>query len=285
MSTLLPRVKEPHLAGRAYPATADALSGAVRELLAAGGPPRPALAALLAPHGPLRHSGRVAARAFAAAGGGWRRAVVLAPTHFAALRGAAVLPLDGYRTPLGTVQIDAEALRTLTRSALVRANPAVFVREPGIEAQLPFLQTVAPGCRVVPILVGALREGEAAALAALLRPLLGTGTLAVVSSDLVHYGRRFGYLPVPPTDRDTVAEAVARLDGDILARLAAGDADGFVRHLAATGATICGRAALEIVLRALAPGVRGERLGYATSLEVTGDHEHVIGYAAVAFSA
>jgi hypothetical protein len=284
MSGPLPRVKEPHLAGRWYPGDAAALARAARSLLADAGPPRPNVLAVLVPHAAWVHSGATAARGLAAAGGDLRRVVILGPSHFARFAGAALLPMEGYRTPLGVVPLDGDAAAMLSASALVRANPAVFMREHAIEVQLPLLQALAAGCAIVPVLVGRLGPGDAAALARALAPLVTPGTLVVVSSDLVHYGRRFGFLPVPPTDAATVAAAVRRLDDAALAPVLAGDADGFVHAVETSGATICGRDPIEILLRLLPDDARAERLAYATSLETTGDHEHCVSYAAVAFA-
>src|SRR5438128_877319 len=216
MAGPLPSVKEPHLAGRWYPVAPAELAQSVRELLAAGGSPRPGVVAVVVPHAAYPYSGPTAAHGFAAAGAGVRRAIVLAPSHFAHFRGAALLPMSGYRTPLGVVPIDAEATAALARVPLVRPNPAVFMREHALEIQLPLLQGLAPECALAPLLVGSLEPGEAAALAAALRSLLEPGTLLVASSDLTHYGRRFDYLPVPPTDAATVAAAVRRLDARAL---------------------------------------------------------------------
>lgn len=284
MSGPLPRVKEPHLTGRWYPGEPAALARLVHDLLEAGGPPRPGTVAIVVPHAALAYSGPVAARGFAAARAPWRRAIVLAPSHYATFRGAAVLPMTAYRTPLGPVPIDQEAVRALAASPLVRANPAVFMREHALEVELPFWQTIAPDRPIVPLLVGSLDGDDAAALAVTLRSLHEPDTLLVVSSDLVHYGRRFDYLPVPPTDAAAVAAAVRRLDEGALERIVAGDADGFGRWVDETGATICGRGPIETSLHMLDDGVRGEVLAYATSLDVTGDHEHTVSYAAVAFA-
>ncbi len=284
MAGPLPSIKEPHLAGRWYPADRQALDRIVRELLDAGGAPQPGVVAVVVPHAAYQYSGPTAARGFAAAGAGVRRAVVLGPSHFAGFRGAALLPMSGYRTPLGVVPIDAEATAALARAPLVRPNPAVFMREHALEIQLPLLQGLAPECTLVPLLVGSLEPGDAAALAAALRSLLEPGTLLVASSDLTHYGRRFDYLPVPPTDASAVAAAVRRLDEGALERIVARDADGFAAYVERTGATICGRHPIEVLLRALPAGARGERLAYTTSLEVSGDYEHTVSYAAVAFA-
>jgi hypothetical protein len=281
----VPAVKEPHLAGRWYPAEPDALARTVRDMLGAGGPPRAGVCAVIVPHAAYQYSGPIAARGYAAAGPGYRRAIVLAPSHFAAFRGAALLPMSGYRTPLGVVPIDADAAAALGRSPLVRANPAVFLREHALEIQLPLLQERLPGASLVPVLVGGFEPGDADGLAAALRPFVTPETLLVVSSDMTHYGRRFDYLPVHPDDAPTVAAAVRALDDGALDRIVARDADGFVRYVGETGVTICGRNPIEVLLRALPDGVRGERIAYASSLEVTGDYDHVVSYAAVVFAA
>ena len=280
MSALL-RVKEPHLAGRWYPADATTLASRLGSLVRANGAARRANA-LLVPHGPLEQSGAVAGAGYGLVAPP-RRAVVLAPSHFASFSGACVLSVTGYRTPLGVVAVDGEATAALARVEGVRANPAVFMREHAIEAQLPFLQTRAPAAALVPILVGTLDRDGAAALAAAIRPLLDDETLLVVSSDLVHYGRRHGFLPVPPTDAASVRAALGALDEAALARIASGDADAFSSWADETGAAICGRYAIEVMLRLLPAGARGECVARGSSLDVTADHDAVIGYGAVVF--
>lgn len=281
MSDPLPRVKEPHLAGRWYPADATTLASRLRELAATNGATRRAIA-LLVPHGPFEQSAAVAGAAYRVVAPP-RRVVVIAPSHFASFPGACVLPVTGYRTPLGVVTVDGEATAALARVAGVRANPAVFMREHAVEAQLPFLQARAPAATLVALLVGTLEPGGAVALANAIRPLLDDDTLLVASSDLVHYGRRHGFLPVPPTDAAVVRAALRALDDEALARIASGDADAFVSWADATGAVICGRQVIEVMLRALPPGSRGETLARGSSLDVTRAHDTVIGYGAVVF--
>ena len=281
MSDPLLRVKEPHLAGRWYPADATTLASRLRELASSNGSARRATA-LLAPHGPLDQSGAVAGAAYGVVTPP-RRAVVLAPSHLVSFPGACVLPVMGYRTPLGVVGVDGDAVAALTRVDGVRANLAVFMREHAVEAQLPFLQARAPDATLVPVLVGKLAPGGAAALAAAIRPLLDDDTLLVVSSDLVHYGRRHGFLPVPPTDRAAVRATLRALDDEALGHIAAGDADAFAGWADATGAAICGRQVIEVMLRALPAGARGECVARASSIDVVPEHDAVIGYGAVVF--
>jgi AmmeMemoRadiSam system protein B len=281
----LPRIKEAHCAGRWYPADRVELDRLLGRLLIDTCRARPDCLAVLAPHGAYEHSGRTAAYAYAAAGNRSRRRVVLlAPSHHTRFRGAAVLGMDGYRTPLDVVRIDQRTSATLAQHPLVRTNPALFMREHAVEVQLPFLQRMLPESSVVPILVGELDAEARGGLADVIRPLLVPENLVVVSSDLVHYGRRFDFLPVPPTDADSVRQAVRVLDDGALEHVLLPDADRLERFVTDTGATICGRHALALLLAALPRGVRGERLAYATSLGLTGDYQSTVSYAAVAFA-
>ena len=281
----VPRIKDAHCAGRWYPADPRELSALIGRFFVDTCRPRPGCVAILVPHGAYEHAGRTAAYGYAAAGNRFRRRVlVLGPSHLTALRGVALLGVDAYRTPLGELTLDERLTATLTQHPFVRVNPAVFMREHTVEVQLPFVQRLLPDCALLPMLVGELTDAERATLVDALRPLLVPENLVIVSSDLVHYGRRFQFLPVPPTDAETVRATVRRLDDGALEHVLVPDADALQRFCTESGANVCGREALAVVLAALPAGVRGERLAYATSLGVTGEYESTVSYAAVAFA-
>src|SRR5262245_2530759 len=104
-----------NLAGSWYPADPDELRAEVERSL--GDEPRadPALRAIIVPHAGYRYSGDTAGAAFARVGRArWRRAVVIAPSHYHVFTGAAVYPGTGFATPLGVVRVDRQATRTLT---------------------------------------------------------------------------------------------------------------------------------------------------------------------------
>jgi len=279
-------VKEPNLAGSWYPARSDALAREIGRLLEAVSPAGGcAPTGLVAPHAAYRYSGACAAAGYARLQGSSAvRVVVIAPSHRGRFRGAAVLPADGYATPLGTVGVDTETVAELSRHELINIDPAPFAQEHAIEIQLPFLQTVLPAARLVPVLIGALEVEDARELAKILRPALeSAATVVVVSSDLTHYGSDFGYLPFPPTDEQSVRKGLRELDGGAVDLIVAGDADGLDAYVARTGATICGRAAIGVFLRARRARGHSEQLCYYTSLDVAGDHEHSVSYCSVAF--
>ena len=61
------------------------------------------------------------------------------------------------------------------------------------------------------------------------------------------------------------------------------DRDGFDRYVVETGATICGRVAIDVLLGMLQPATRAELVAYDTSGRMTGDWNHSVSYASIAF--
>src|SRR5262249_38984161 len=138
----------------------------------------------------------------------------------------------------------------LATQSLFRLDAAPFDEEHSLEIQLPLLQRTLPAALVVPVLLGELVGDDTAVLAGTLRQLFDPQTLFVVSSDFVHYGRRFGSLPFPSSDATSVRTALRRLDMGAIEYVCRGDAAGFRRYIAETGATICGRTPIAAFLTA-----------------------------------
>ncbi|HEX4822868.1 MAG TPA: AmmeMemoRadiSam system protein B [Candidatus Polarisedimenticolaceae bacterium] len=269
----------PAVAGSWYPSDRDALAGLVDRLLekAEGGAAR----AVIAPHAGYAYSGPLAAAALRALEtSGLRRVILLGPSHHHGFAGAAVpRAARACRTPLGDLPIDREAVLSLAEQPGFRADDRVFVREHALESELPFLQRLlAETPAIVPILLGGgATIDDAAAVARAVAPFVDAATRVVVSSDFTHYGTRFDYVPFA----DAVPERIAALDRGALQAIEAGDATGFARYVDATGATICGRRAIDVLLR-LPAGARGGRtVAYDTSGRQTGTWDHSVSYAAV----
>jgi len=281
------RVKHSQLAGTWYPGDVEQLREQVDAWLRAApaAPVRAArLCAVIVPHAGYRYSGRAAAVAYASVRRSpYTRAVIIAPSHTAAFRGVALLDVDAFSTPLGEVAVDRAAVAALTHAPLCALHPSAYQDEHALEIQLPFLQRALPDVCVVPALLGVVEVDDCAAVAAALASVVDDGTLVVVSSDFVHYGRRFGYLPFPAAGREQVAAALRTLDMGAIERVCAGDAAGFLAYIEDTGATICGRVPITVFLTLHGRRSPGRLLTYYTSLDVTGDYEHSVSYASIGF--
>jgi len=283
------RVRAAAIAGSWYPEDPAELTAYLDSALdgapAVALPEGERLQALIAPHAAYAYSGATAAAAYRLLRGQvFDRVILIGPTHRVGFDGVAIADVDAYETPLGRVPLDAAAVARLRESPLVTAGPAGPDREHSLEIQLPFLQRVlAPGWRLVPLLVGGLGADDYAPLAAAIRPLLDARTLVVVSTDFTHYGARFGYQPFPP-DREAATRLEA-LDKAAFAFIADGDAAGFLDYQARTGITICGFRPVALLLHLLAQGAHAHLVRYETSGALTGDYRHSVSYLAIALTA
>ncbi len=277
------RVRESALAGAWYPEDPGELSEYVDGLLDAAttAPPPEPIRALILPHAGYFYSGATAAQAVVLVRGReYRRVLVLAPSHRSGFAGLSVPDEDAYETPLGEVPLDTAAIAGLRGSRLVVHDPAAHQREHAIEIELPLLQrALAPGWKLVPVLVGRMASDDYAEAADLLLPLADAETLVVVSSDFTHYGPRFGYMPFPPDQG--VADRIRELDDGAFARILAGDGPGLLDYQAQTGITICGYRPLTLLLHMLPAEARIQPVAYATSGALTGDWSNSVSYASM----
>ena len=184
---------------------------------------------------------------------------MLGPSHFTPLRRIAVTDATAWRTPLGTVPVDAELKASaLAAGAVADAEP--HAQDHAVEVELPFLQGASFEPRVVPIATGAGAEETAAVVSA-----LSADALIVVSTDLSHFhddetARRL--------DNHT-AEAVLALEATAIADDAA-----------------CGAAALRgLLVHARRAAWACTQLDLRTSADAFGDTDRVVGYGAFAFTA
>jgi hypothetical protein len=219
--------------------------------------------ALIVPHAGYIYSGHVAAHAFALlrpAMGIVKRVVLMGPCHRVAVRGLALPEATAFETPLGRVEVDEAAVAALKGLPQVSINAATHAHEHSLEVQLPFLQQVLKGFKVVPLVVGQATRAEVAAV--LDRLWGGPETLIVISSDLSHY---HPYDTARAIDRKTVQAIVGfRTDID---------------HAQACGATPM-TGFLETAQRR---GMTPELLDARNSGDTAGGRDRVVGYASFAF--
>lgn len=270
------------LAGTWYEADPMTLRGELESWLsAAPDEPHPDVMALILPHAGYRYSGPTAARGVALVRGqAYRRVIVLGPSHRFPLRNKVALPPgSSFITPLGDIPFDRTAFDALLAHPAIEVLPAAHEGEHCIEIQLPMLQAALPSFELVPLVVGDVDEATMQGIAQALRGIVDEHTLVVVSSDFTHFGRRFGYEPF----RTDVLARLEELDRGAFDTIRRGDAAAFATYVRDTGATICGRRPIEILLRMLPAAVRVHLLAYETSGHLTQDVEHSVSYLAASF--
>jgi AmmeMemoRadiSam system protein B len=73
------------------------------------------------------------------------------------------------------------------------------------------------------------------------------------------------------------------LDMGAVDRILASDRNGFTEYVRRTGATICGRNAIEVLLSVLPHPIESSLLDYDTSGNITGEWDHSVSYASLSF--
>lgn len=255
------------VAGMFYPEAPAVLAADVHAYL--GKVPVPVAAAawpkaLIVPHAGYVYSGPIAAAAYrrlVAHANMVRQVILFGPTHRVPVQGLALPTASAFATPLGTVDIDTEAVASALTLAQVRTNDAAHAREHSLEVQLPFLQTVLPQFRIVPFAVGDATAAQVAEVVELLWN--APGTLVVVSSDMSHYHR---YSEARALDRST-ADSILALSATL--------------H----GEQACGATPVNgLLLAARRRGLQPELIDLRNSGDTAGDKSRVVGYASFAFS-
>jgi hypothetical protein len=270
------------LAGSWYPADAMVL----REQIAgfyrnAGVKPNDKTIALILPHAGYQFSGQTAAFGVKSAGGKYKRVVIIGPSHLFYMEEMLAVPkATHYATPLGEAPLDVEFIEKLLEyPEFVEATHA-HEKEHSIQIEVPLLQYAGTDFKLVPIVASPCSLEKIVKVASILRGLIDKETLVVASSDFVHYGPRYEYVPF----KENVPEEIKKLDMGAYEFIKALDGKGFLEYRSRTGATICGYMPIAILLSMLDKEAKAELLKYTTSGEVTGDYSNSVSYLAVAFS-
>jgi AmmeMemoRadiSam system protein B len=264
-------LRPPAVAGRFYPDDPAELTRQIASFASsAEEPSRPALACLV-PHAGYRYSGHVAGAVYARLKLP-RRFLLLGPRHFPRGKPQAILSEGAWETPLGRAEIDSELARDLKSAYPQLCEDGVaHETEHAIEVQLPFLQSLAGDFRFVPIALGPTDyvqlESLGHAIAEVLRrqrdPLL-----MIASSDMNHY------------ESD---EITRRKDGLAIERVLTLDAAGLFDVVRREAISMCGFGPAVSMLTAarLLGATRATLVRYATSGDINGDRNEVVGYAGV----
>ena len=268
-------VRTPAVAGRFYPGRAEELLREVREFTSTGKSPvatgRIAAIGCVAPHAGYIYSGGVAGAVYSRLKIP-ERCVILCPNHTGKGRPLAIMTSTAWQTPLGEVAADADmGTRLLRRFPALQEDSAAHRAEHAIEVQLPFLQALRPGLNIVPIAIGTsdfdVLRGLGKALADVIADQKEK-VLIIASSDMNHY------------ESDEITRVK---DHKAIKRVLAMDARGLWEVVMDEDISMCGFGPTIVMLTAakILGATSATLVKYATSGDVSGDYESVVGYAGI----
>ncbi|MFH1134342.1 MAG: AmmeMemoRadiSam system protein B [Nanoarchaeota archaeon] len=280
-------VRQPIVAGQFYAGSRDALLKQVKACFAdKRGPGLPSgrtnetVAGAIVPHAGFMYSGPCAAFAYKTIAEGKKPDLfVIYGVNHHGLGGTALL-LDDFETPLGTVKVDRAFGEALLDSCRWLSDSApVHAFEHSIEVQLPFLQFVMPSFEFLPIIVSSASHLDEIATAVRKVAVEQKKTVCVIaSSDFTHFGENYGFMPFAPK-----RELIEKLDKGAIDNILRLDSAGFARYVEETGATICGRLPIQLLLKTLQAG-KARLISYYLSGDIAGGYENSVSYAAIVFS-
>ena len=263
-------IRHPAVAGRFYSRDPEELQADVESFLS---PQLSTVAALgcIVPHAGYVYSGHVAGAVYAGLDLP-RRCILMCPNHTGVGQPLAIMSQGTWETPLGQVPVDSVLAEALKQRFPILAEDAEAHRaEHAAEVQLPFLRRRNPDCTFVPIALGTGRfeilEALGHAIADTLQAL-GELVLLIASSDMNHY------------ENDAVTR---RKDYKAIERILVMDARGLFDVVMNERISMCGFGPTVAMLTAAKRmgATSTELVRYATSGDVSGDRERVVGYAGV----
>ncbi len=270
------------LAGSWYPADPQALKKLLKECFdTARVSPRNDAIALILPHAGYSYSGKTACAAVKTIARHYERIIIIGPSHSVRMENVLSVPrVTHYETPLGRIPLDVEFIERLLQYPVFQNVPQAHRSEHSVQIELPLLQFRNSDFKLVPIVAGSCSLETIKRAAAILKSMVDEQTLVVASSDFVHYGAGYGYVPFT----ENIAEQIKKLDTGALKLIEALDAPGFLEYREKTGATICGYVPIALLLSMLDESAKAEMIDYTTSGQLEGDYSRSVSYLSIVFS-
>jgi len=202
--------------------------------------------------------------------------IIIGPNHRGLGKEIAIMSAGYWETPLGNIEIDEQMAKNIINydnKHLIKEDEQAHAFEHSIEVQLPFLQFIYPKnqFKIIPICVSNQQLVKMKYLAdTIFQATKEKSCLLIASSDFTHYENQ---------------ESAKRKDTEAIDKIINMDSKLFYDTISRKGASICGPGPIAIVIEVCKKlGInKGKLLKYATSGDVSGMNELVVGYPSIIF--
>lgn len=251
------------------------------------------ISAGIVPHAGWAFSGSLAAMVFWAIKQQHEKVntfVIFGAAHSFLGSSPAVFNRGAWQTPLGEIFVDEELADAVLAAKSAVADPHAHLSEHSIEVQVPFVQYLFPGAKILPIVVPPVEQAVelGAEVGRIAAGQKDRKIICLGSTDLTHYGPRYGFIPKGTgrealqwaqdvNDKEFIDLALALKPAELLASAAR---NGNACGPGATAATVAFAKELGCD--------RGRLLAQTSSSEVMREKMHTtstdsVGYAAIIF--
>jgi len=197
--------------------------------------------------------------------------VILGPNHYGIGAEVSLMEKGSWETPLAKVEIDEEIAEKIGKICpYVRFDKRAHLREHSLEVQLPFLQySFGEEFKIIPICMQRQDEEISRELGeGLAEVLKEKNSLIIASTDLTHYERK---------------EIAEEKDKKVIKAILSLRPEEVIETVLHYNISMCGPGPVMTMLVAtsLLGAKRAKLLKHATSGDITGDYEAVVGYASI----
>jgi len=230
----------------------------------------------ISPHAGYMYSGPVAANGFyrSALDGRPDTIIILGPNHRGFGEDVSIMAEGKWKTPLGELEIDTEiAEDILKNSKIIKNDKKAHQYEHSIEVQLPFIQYIfGNNIKFVPISMTRQDINTDIEIAqSICSSVIDKNILIIASSDFTHYEPQEYAKDIDKQAIDAILEFNPKKLYDMI----------YHQNL-----TMCGPGPITVMLIACKSlgAKKAELLKYATSGDVSGMYDQVVGYASLIVS-
>ncbi|MCK5608793.1 AmmeMemoRadiSam system protein B [Candidatus Pacearchaeota archaeon] len=211
--------------------------------------------------------------------------IIIGPNH--ANRNPTVnISFQSLLTPLGRINTDLDlSTHILSQSKVfgldAEENERAHEKEHSLEVQLPFIQTLFPNAKVIPILIGDLSFEEALKLSRIIYYAARNKNIKIIiSSDFSHYGEIYDFTPFT----ENIKENLHNLDLEAIKFILDSESASFYRY-AKEHTTICCIAgiviAIELAKLFSCPIVK--KTAFISSADFSNDYSASVNYCGIIF--
>jgi AmmeMemoRadiSam system protein B len=262
--------RSPSVAGQFYYGTASKLTHQVEQYIDKNAKKEKVIG-IVSPHAGLVYSGPVAGAVYSTIDFP-ETFILIGPNHTGLGAQISLMESGEWEIPTGVFQIDEKiSYRIAMDIPIVTKDARAHMFEHSLEVQLPFIAYFSKKIKIVPIVILSASIDECRMLGEGIAKAVkrnGYPVVVVASSDMSHY--------IP----DDVARQKDRRAIDKILSL---DPEGLYEIVLKEKISMCGYLPTTTMLfAAKALGAQSARLvKYSTSAEVSGDYDHVVGYAGI----
>ncbi len=232
--------------------------------------------AVVVPHAGYSYSGAVAAGAYQAVDPHLiKRVIVLAPIHERLSQSFVVTKATQYCIPGSAVTLDDASAKKIATQNNVVVDDSVFNNEHSFEMQVPLLAHYFPDAIILPILIGAVTSEDIDSFVPVIQSLVDNQTLLVISSDITHYGPRFGGI----TYDDHIPQRIALKDSAFLLALEKGDSAKIEAMYANGMLSVCGINHIRVLMRLMRHSWFAGTVLRVVAYDTSADTDNMVTYA------